>query len=67
MQDGVELAAALKAAADAASVPWEQLPAKNVECALRDFERRRSARCAPLVAMARQNGDRALTRRSWLV
>ncbi|CAL8466462.1 g5998 [Coccomyxa elongata] len=66
LEDGVEVAAALNAAADAAGVPWEQLPAKNIECALRDFERRRSARCAPLVAMARQNGDRAMTRRSWL-
>ncbi|BDA51157.1 FAD-dependent urate hydroxylase [Coccomyxa sp. Obi] len=67
LEDGVELAAALKAAIEAAgAVSWEKLPAQKIESALRGFERRRSARCAPLVAMARQNGDRALTRRSWL-
>ena len=67
VQDGVELAAALRDAAQTAAVPWAQVPAADIERTLRDFERRRSTRCAPLVAEARENGRRITARHSWLV
>ena len=66
-QDGPELAAALRDVAQAAAVPWAQVPAADIEKALRKFEHQRSTRCAPLVAQARQNGRRLAVKRSWLV
>ncbi|CAK0782391.1 hypothetical protein CVIRNUC_005666 [Coccomyxa viridis] len=66
LEDGVELAAALRDAAQTAAVPWAQVPAADIERTLRDFERRRSTRCAPLVAEARENGRRITARHSWL-
>ena len=66
-QDGVELAAALRDAVQSAAAPLAEVPGPKLEEALRDFERRRSTRCAPLVAQARQNGRRLLAERSWLV
>ena len=55
MQDGVELGAALRDATVTAGVSWPDMPAAAIESALRDFERRRSTRCAPLIAKARGN------------
>ena len=70
-QDGCEVAASLGDAAQAASVPWADVPALVLESVLRDFERRRSTRCAPLVARARANGRRFVAKRTglmgWLV
>ena len=67
VQDGVELAASLRDAALSAGVSWTQVSTERIKEALRTFERRRSARCAPLVALASQIGDMATTERSWLV
>ena len=67
LQDGPELAAALRDAAQAAAVPWPHVPAADIERALRGFEHRRSTRCAPLVAQARENGRRLTVKRTWLV
>ncbi len=67
VQDGPELAAALRDVAQAAAVPWAQVPAAAIEKALRQFEHQRSTRCAPLVAQARQNGRRLTVKRTWLV
>jgi hypothetical protein len=60
----VELGAALRDASVAAGVQWAALPAATLEATLRDFERRRSTRVAPLVARARQNG-RGITSPKW--
>ena len=67
LQDGVELGAALRDATVAAGVSWADTPAAVIETTLRELERRRSTRCAPLVAQARQNGRRFTTpRSSWV-
>lgn len=63
----MELGAALRDAAAAVGVPWAAVPAAALEKALRDFERRRSTRCAPLVATAHANGDRMMARQpTWV-
>ena len=67
MQDGVELAASLRDAMEAAAISWVELPTPKIEQALRDLERRRSFRCAPLVAQAREYGRQTTLKRSWLV
>ena len=60
----MELGALLRDAAIAAGGKWADTPAAMLESTLREFERRRSTRCAPLVAQARQNGRRFTAPRS---
>ena len=55
LQDGVVLGAALRDATVAADVGGADMPAAAIARALRGFERRRSTRCAPLIAKARGN------------
>ena len=54
-QDGVELGAALRDATVAAKASWAEMSAGQIEATLRNFERRRSTRVAPLIAKARGN------------
>ena len=51
----------------AAGRPLGEVPDAEVAAALRDFERRRSARCGALIAQARATGKRNIFRKSWLV
>lgn len=63
-EDGAEIAVVLKRAL--AGRPLEAVPAAEIEAALRDFERRRSARCGALIARARDVGIRNILPKSFL-
>jgi len=64
-EDGAELAVVLKRAL--AGRPLADAPDGEIAAALRDFERRRSARCGSLIAQARTTGRRNVPSRTWLV
>ncbi|KAK9821746.1 hypothetical protein WJX81_001739 [Elliptochloris bilobata] len=64
IEDGAEIAVVLKRVL--AGRPLSEVPDAEIAAALRDFERRRSARCGVLIAQARATGKNRIFPKSFL-